>query len=116
MPVIQVKRGLVANKPASAAAGEPVWTTDAQNLYFGTGAAVVPLKIDAANVTNLPAGAVSSVFGRTGAVAAAANDYNFNQLAGTASTAQIPNLDASKITTGQLAAAQLPSVIDGGTF
>lgn len=33
--------------------------------------------------------AVSSVFGRTGAVVAAANDYNFNQLAGTLATAQV---------------------------
>jgi hypothetical protein len=31
---------------------------------------------------------VSSVFGRTGAVTAAANDYNFNQLAGTLASAQ----------------------------
>ena len=116
MPTIQVKRGLVANKPASAAAGEPVYTTDTQNLYFGTGAAVVPLKIDAANVTNLPAGAVSSVFGRTGVVVAATNDYSFSQLSGTAAAAQIPSLDASKITTGQLNAAQLPATIDGGTF
>ncbi len=115
MPTIQVKRGLVANKPASAAAGEPVYTTDTQNLYFGTGAAVVPLKIDASNVTNLPAGAVASVFGRTGAVVAAANDYSFAQLSGTASAAQIPSLDASKITTGTLSAALLPT-LDGGTF
>ena len=116
MPTIQIKRGLVANKPASAAAGEPVWTSDTQNLYVGTGASLVPLKIDASNVTNLPANAVSSVFGRTGAVVAAANDYSFAQISGTASAAQIPSLDASKITTGQLAAAQLPSTIDGGTF
>lgn len=33
------------------------------------------------------AGAVSSVFGRTGAVISATNDYNFNQLAGTAALA-----------------------------
>jgi hypothetical protein len=31
---------------------------------------------------------VSSVFGRTGAVAAAANDYNFNQLAGSLASSQ----------------------------
>ncbi len=116
MPTIQVKRGLAANKPATAAAGEPVYLTDTQILHFGTGAAVVPLKIDAANVLNLPANAVSSVFGRTGAVVAAANDYSFSQLSGAAVAAQIPNLDASKITTGQLATAQLPSAIDGGTF
>jgi hypothetical protein len=33
-------------------------------------------------------GTVASVFGRTGAVVAAANDYNFNQLAGSATAAQ----------------------------
>lgn len=116
MPTIQVKRGLNANKPSTAAAGEPIWTTDNQNLSFGTGSAVVPLKIDASNVTNLPSAAVSSVFGRTGAVVAATNDYSFAQISGTAAAAQIPNLDASKITTGQLNAAQLPATIDGGTF
>lgn len=35
-------------------------------------------------------GAVSSVFGRTGAVVPAANDYNFTQLAGSATIAQLP--------------------------
>ncbi len=115
MPTIQVKRGLAANKPATAAAGEPVYLTDTQILHFGTGAAVVPLKIDASNVLNLPSG-VSSVFGRSGAVVAASNDYSFAQISGTASTAQIPSLDASKITSGQLNAAQLPATIDGGTF
>lgn len=54
MPTIQIKRGLVANLPASGAAGEPIYTTDDQQLHFGTGSSVVPLKIDAANVTNLP--------------------------------------------------------------
>ncbi len=37
----------------------------------------------------VPAGAVSSVFGRTGAVVATLNDYNFNQLAGNISVAQM---------------------------
>jgi hypothetical protein len=36
-----------------------------------------------------PAAPVSSVFGRTGAVVSAANDYNFNQLAGNISTSQM---------------------------
>lgn len=35
-------------------------------------------------------GAVASVFGRTGAVVAAANDYNFTQIAGSATIAQLP--------------------------
>lgn len=89
---------------------------------------------------------VTSVFGRTGAVVAATNDYNFNQLAGKAGLAQggtnvdlsasgsatavlaqdaahvisarslvaadIPNLDASKITTGQLALARGGTAVD----
>jgi len=36
----------------------------------------------------VPADAVTSVFGRTGVVIAATNDYNFNQLAGTAAVGQ----------------------------
>lgn len=36
-------------------------------------------------------GVVSSVFGRTGAVVAANNDYNFNQLAGSLASAQCPS-------------------------
>src|SRR5579885_3538667 len=39
---------------------------------------------------NPPASGVISFNGRTGAVAPTANDYNFNQLAGTASVGQIP--------------------------
>jgi hypothetical protein len=39
---------------------------------------------------------VQSVFGRTGAVVAATNDYNFNQLAGTASNSQLPSTLSSK--------------------
>lgn len=66
MPTIQVKRGLVANLPASAAAGEPVYTTDDQQLHFGTGAAVVPLKIAAANVTGLVNGGTEAVNAQVG--------------------------------------------------
>lgn len=38
------------------------------------------------------AGAITSVFGRTGVVVAAANDYNFNQLAGSLTLAQMPTI------------------------
>jgi len=118
MSTIQIKRGLRANIPATALNGELILTTDDQQLSVGNvaGNAVVPIKIAAANVTGLVAAPVSSVFGRTGAVVAAANDYSFVQLSGAAVAAQIPNLDASKITTGNLNAAQLPATIDGGTF
>jgi hypothetical protein len=66
MPTIQVKRGLVANLPASGAAGEPIFTTDDQILHFGTGATVVPLKIAAANVTGLVNGGTELVNSQVG--------------------------------------------------
>ena len=117
MATIQIKRGLRANIPATAANGELILTTDDQQLSVGNvaGTAVLPIKIAVANVVGLST-PVSSVFGRTGAVVAATNDYSFAQLSGTATAGQIPNLDATKITTGQLASAQLPAIIDGGTF
>ncbi|SRR6266568_73704 len=66
MATLQVKRGLIANLPASGAAGEPIYTTDDQILHFGTGAAVVPLKIAAANVTGLVNGGTELVNAQTG--------------------------------------------------
>lgn len=66
MANIQVKRGLRANIPASAAAGEPVYTTDDQQLSFGTGAAVVPLKVAAANVVGLVNGGTEAINAQTG--------------------------------------------------
>lgn len=66
MPTIQVKRGLIANLPSSGAAGEPIFTTDDQVLHFGTGAAVVPLKIAAANVTGLINGGLETINAQVG--------------------------------------------------
>lgn len=66
MATIQVKRGLAANIPASALAGEPVFTTDDQILHMGTGAAIVPVKIAAANVTGLINGGVETVNAQVG--------------------------------------------------
>jgi hypothetical protein len=63
---IQVKRGLVGNLPASGASGEPIYTTDDQQLHFGTGAAVVPLKIAAGNVTGLVNGGSETVNAQSG--------------------------------------------------
>jgi hypothetical protein len=51
---IQLKRGLKANIPASAAAGEPILTTDTHELSIGTGSAVTPVKVDWGNVLNQP--------------------------------------------------------------
>jgi hypothetical protein len=47
---IQVRRGLKANLPASAVDGQPLFAEDTQELYFGTGPSVVPIKIAGANV------------------------------------------------------------------
>lgn len=41
-------------------------------------------------LANVGGGAVSSVFGRTGAIVSATNDYSFAQLSGSASAAQMP--------------------------
>jgi hypothetical protein len=41
---------------------------------------------------NTPQGAVPSVFGRTGAVAAQSGDYSFSQISGTASAPQLPSV------------------------
>jgi hypothetical protein len=62
---IQHKRGLKANLPASGAAGEFFVTTDTHEITIGTGAGTSPLKVDASNVTNLPA-ATQPVNAQTG--------------------------------------------------
>jgi hypothetical protein len=46
--------------------------------------------LNGAGTYTAPAGAVPSVFGRTGPVVASTNDYNFNQLAGTLGAGQVP--------------------------
>lgn len=37
---LQFKRGLKANLPSSAAVGTPLWCTDTNELYIGTGSSV----------------------------------------------------------------------------
>ncbi len=86
--------------PATCAAGDQFFKTDAaagQNLYFCT----------AANTwTQMTGGggagsAVSSVFGRAGAVTAQVGDYTFSQIAGTVNNAQVAaGIDAAKIGAG----------------
>lgn len=68
MSVIQIKRGLRANIPATAANGELVLTTDDQQLSVGNtgGTAVVPIKIAAANVTGLVNGGTEPVNAQVG--------------------------------------------------
>lgn len=51
---------------------------------------------------------VSSVFGRTGNIAAASGDYSFSQISGTAALTQLPSLSFSNLG-GSLAATQMPT-------
>ncbi len=89
-----VKAG--ATLPAACTAGDQFFKTNAtpgQNLYFCTGT----------NTWTQMAGTqlLTSVFGRTGAVTAAAGDYSFAQISGSASNSQIATgVDAVKIGAG----------------
>jgi len=47
--------------------------------------------IGASCITSWPSGAVTSVFGRTGAVVAASGDYSFSQISGSVTDAQVPD-------------------------
>jgi hypothetical protein len=71
--------------PASCGVGEMFFKTDAAagaNLYLCT---------TVNNWTQIQVtGALASVFGRTGVVAAQTGDYNFSQVSGVAGTAQLP--------------------------
>ncbi|HEX8985263.1 MAG TPA: hypothetical protein VF767_07525, partial [Bryobacteraceae bacterium] len=94
-----VKAGIAP--PGSCAAGDQYFKTDAtpgQNLYFCT----------SANTWTQMAGTqlVTGVFGRTGAVAAASGDYNFSQIGGSVSNAQLPaGIDATKLGAGTVSNA-----------
>lgn len=55
---------------------------------------------------NGSSGGVTSVFGRTGVVVSATNDYNFTQLAGSIATGQIPS---TTVTVAQINATGTPS-------
>jgi len=68
MATIQIKRGLRANIPSTAANGELILTTDDQQLSVGNvaGTAVVPIKIAAANVTGLVNGGTETVNAQVG--------------------------------------------------
>jgi hypothetical protein len=82
--------------PSTCAAGDQFFKTDAtagQNLYFCT----------SANTWTQMAGTqlLTSVFGRTGAVAAATGDYSFSQISGSVANSQVATgLDAVKIGAG----------------
>lgn len=85
-------------------------------VFFGTGAGtsgwVAQPAIDCTNCTNLPAGAVASVFGRTGVVVPATNDYTWAQVnKSTSSLADITTRSASDLSSGTLPNARFPSTL-----
>lgn len=141
MATLQIKRGLRANLPASAANGELILTTDDQQLSVGNvaGNGVVPIKIAVANVVGLVAeqttnkdqangyagldasaklkatefpAPTTSTFGGVKDLAAVATKFVTSVVNGVPVAAQPVFTDVS----GQLAAGQLPAIIDGGTF
>lgn len=63
-------------------------------------------------------GTVLDVFGRTGHVVAVANDYNFNQLAGSAACSQLPGMSGGDITSSAGSCSlNLPATaISAGTY
>lgn len=141
MATIQIKRGLRANIPSTAANGELILTTDDQQLSVGNtaGTAVIPIKIAVANVVGLVAESqtnkdvasgyagltaggllktaefpapTTSTFGGVKDVTAVATKFV------SAVTFGVPILSQPAFTdlSGTLAAGQLPATIDGGTF
>lgn len=113
---IQLKRGLKANLPASAPAGELYTTTDTKELNIGTGAAVVPVKVDYANLLNVPASTIPAPTTTTlgGVKSKAAVASNFLTQVGTDGVIAAAQPAFSDIS-GAATQAQLPS-IDCGTF
>ena len=75
---LPAKVGPGASKPSTCSVGEQYFASDAaagQNLFGCTTANTWTLE------TGGGGGSISSVFGRTGSVSAAANDYNLSQIA-----------------------------------
>ncbi|HXM44140.1 MAG TPA: hypothetical protein VN924_23090 [Bryobacteraceae bacterium] len=101
---LPAKAGIGASKPATCIVGEQYFATDAspgQNLFGCT----------VANTWTLEGGggaggggAITSIFGRTGAVTAQSGDYTFAQIAGTLPDSALP---ADAVTTGIIANASL---------
>jgi hypothetical protein len=85
--------------PATCTTGDQFFNTSTaagQNLYFCTASNTWTQMTGSGG-----SGAVSSVFGRTGPVAAQVGDYAFSQLSGTATNAQLAaGIDAAKIGAG----------------
>jgi hypothetical protein len=114
---IQLKRGLKANLPASAAAGEALVTTDTHEMSIGTGAGLSPLAIDYANVTNkpaIPAAPVNSDWNAGSGLAQILNKPTLGTAAAQNSSAFVAATSAVYPASGTILTNA--AVIDGGTF
>lgn len=81
--------GAYASDPTVTPSGDPVSTG---MIYWNTAVPELRIYEGSSWAAYSPSGgSVASVFGRTGAVVAAANDYNFNQLAGNIAVSQMNN-------------------------
>jgi hypothetical protein len=92
---LPAKTGIGASKPSTCTIGEQYFATDAaagQNLFGCTAANIWTLEAGGGG-----AGAISSIFGRTGNVTAQTGDYNYAQIAGTLPDSALP---ADVVTTG----------------
>jgi hypothetical protein len=109
-PSAPAQRG--TSLPATCSMGDEYFKTDVAaglNKYGCT----------STNVWSLLGGAGSlvSVFGRTGTVVATANDYNFNQLAGQATQAQLPSMTQNVLQKGNSAGGTTDSgALDNGVY
>jgi hypothetical protein len=85
------------------------------NVYFSSNA-FGQLVINSSASTG-GGGAVSSVFGRTGAVVAATNDYSFSQISGSVAAAQMPALTGDITSTaGTVATTLAASGVTAGIY
>jgi hypothetical protein len=82
--------------------------SDATILSPGVGSIISEITNLGLSITE--GGAVLSVFGRTGAIIAQSGDYNFGQISGTLSLAQLPAVLTSVTTVAALPAAATAGV------
>ena len=117
---LPAKAGIGAGKPSTCTAGEQYFATDAtpgQNLFGCTVANTWTLEGGGGG-----GGAISSIFGRTGAVTAQAGDYTFAQIGGTLPDADLPGdvvttsiAGNATLTADFVALTTTSNVIAGGT-
>lgn len=101
-----------SSQPSLSTAGNAVF-------YFSTSLGKLRVSENGGAFTDMiggGAGTVTSVFGRTGDVVAANNDYNFNQIAGTVTNAQLDTISAAGKVSDSALSANVPLLNAANTF